>query len=69
VVFIGQEVTIDLICLVDSGADVSILSKEIAESLGLDLSGPVGIAYGVGGQVSTVDTHANIAIGMGTIVL
>ena len=37
----------------------------MAESLGLDLSGPDSLAYGVGGEVHTVDTHVNIAIGNG----
>lgn len=46
----------DTLGLLDSGADLSVISKEIAEILHLDLSGEKSFAIGVGGRVETVDS-------------
>jgi predicted aspartyl protease len=51
------------IALLDSGADISVISQEVAELLGLDLSGEREEATGIGGKVPAVQTSVNIEIG------
>lgn len=65
VTFVGPKATFDIICIIDSGADISILSKETAEVLGISLSGKMEYSYGVGGKVQTVPSHVEIRIGHG----
>ena len=48
--------------LIDSGADVSAIPHEIAEALGLDLSGPSSTAEGIGGKAETKDSYMTIEI-------
>ena len=52
----GKE-KIETIALIDSGADISAISKDLAEILGLDLSGEHNAAYGIGGKVDAIDTY------------
>ena len=47
---------IQTMALIDSGADVSVIPKDFAELLGLDLSGKRDIANGLGGEVSVVNS-------------
>jgi len=49
--------------LIDSGADVSVIPKEVAELLGLDLNKNKEEARGIGGKVPAVQTNINIEIG------
>jgi hypothetical protein len=51
--------------LLDSGADISAMPKDVAEILGLDLSGKKEPAFGIGGQVSAVPTSVNVSIEKG----
>ena len=51
--------------LLDSGADVSAIPKQIAELLGLDLSGEKEKAFGIGGEVPAIETSMNIEVGRG----
>jgi len=60
----GKEV-IDTIGLLDSGADISALSKEFAEVLGLNITGEKTPAFGIGGKVDAVDTSMKICIAKG----
>ena len=53
------------IALVDSGADISVMPKAIAELIGLNISGEITSAYGIGGRVDSVETKANITIEKG----
>jgi len=58
----GHEETVELIFLLDSGADYSVLPIEVAEILGLDLSNPAEQSSGVGGSVNTIKSNAKIII-------
>ena len=50
-------VALPFLCLVDSGANVSLFSSDVADLLGLDLkSGPEKKLWGIGGEV-TVYLH------------
>ena len=60
----GKEI-ISSIGLVDSGADISAISKDFADILGLDLTGKIEPAYGIGGKVDSVETMVNITIEKG----
>ncbi|MFC1722931.1 retropepsin-like aspartic protease [Nanoarchaeota archaeon] len=51
--------------LVDSGADISAMSREFAEALGLDLRGKRSAAFGVGGKSEAVDTKMKILVSKG----
>jgi len=55
----------DSIALLDSGADISAIPKDIAEILGLDINGPHDFAFGIGGKVESVDSKINISIEKG----
>jgi len=63
ITFIGPSESIDAIALIDSGADISLIPKEMAEVLGLDTAGEFKWAYGVGGKVRTVERHLRLKIG------
>ena len=60
----GKEV-FDTIALLDSGADISAIPKNIAEILGLDLSTKHSPAFGIGGKVDALDTKIGIHIEKG----
>ncbi|OPY31274.1 MAG: Retroviral aspartyl protease [Methanomassiliicoccales archaeon PtaU1.Bin124] len=55
----------EIIGLLDSGADFTAFTKEIAETLNMDLSGPREKAIGVGGEIETVRSKVTISIGKG----
>jgi hypothetical protein len=55
----------ETIALLDSGADISAISKDLADILGLDLSGEKDAAFGIGGRVDAVQTSMNITIEKG----
>lgn len=54
--------TIPTIGLVDSGADVSVISKGLAELMGLNLNGIVHTASGIGGEVSIVESRMSLTV-------
>lgn len=58
----GKGETLDVVALVDSGADITALPKGIAEILGLDLSGEREDVIGIGGKVPAVNSTCNIII-------
>lgn len=51
------------IALLDSGADISVVPREVAELLGLDMSGPQEEARGIGGKVPAVETKIQVEVG------
>jgi len=57
----GKE-SFDTIGLLDSGADISAIPREVAEILGLKLTGKITPAYGIGGKVRSVETKVAILI-------
>jgi len=48
--------------LVDSGADTSAITADVAEVLGLDVSGEPSKAQGIGGEVKVVGSKMAVAI-------
>ena len=62
---LGTKEKIDTIALLDSGADISAIPKDIAEILGLDINKKPSPAYGVGGKVDAIETIMDIAINKG----
>ena len=65
ITLIGKTMRFDAVALLDSGADVSAVPKDIAELLGLDLSGKREPAYGIGGKVDSVESSLSIIIEKG----
>jgi hypothetical protein len=59
---IFEKETIDTIGLIDSGADISAISEEMATTLGIDCGGKRTPAYGIGGTVESVETTMKITI-------
>lgn len=57
---ISRKETLDTIGLIDSGADISAISKDMAEVIGLDMEGEVTSAFGIGGKVDSIETTMNI---------
>ena len=51
------------VALLDSGADVSAIPEEVAELLGVDLSGKKEDAAGIGGKVPAVQSKLFLEIG------
>ncbi len=64
-ILLTGKINFETIGLVDSGADISAMSKDVAEILGLDLKGDTDYAYGIGGKVKSVDTKVKITIAKG----
>lgn len=56
------EKSIDTIALLDSGADISAMSKDMAELLGLELNKEIDFAFGIGGKVKSVQSNVRILI-------
>jgi hypothetical protein len=48
--------------LIDSGADISVIARSAAKTLGLGLDGPKRVARGIGGKVESVNTEVPIAV-------
>ncbi|MBS3077544.1 retroviral-like aspartic protease [Candidatus Pacearchaeota archaeon] len=65
VTFGGAGAKYDFMVLVDSGADVSVIPKSIAELLGLNLAGEEEEASGIGGVVPAVESSVQIEIHKG----
>jgi hypothetical protein len=64
IVLVGNEI-IPSQGLLDSGSDISAISKDLAELLGLKLDGPREPAFGIGGKVDSVQTSIAILIQQG----
>jgi predicted aspartyl protease len=65
VTFSNGEESFETMGLLDSGADFTAFTKEIAEVLGLDLSGPREKALGVGGVLETIRSKVKITVEKG----
>jgi len=61
----GKGARYDFIALVDSGADISVIPKSIAELLDLNLNGKIEEASGIGGTVPAIQSILNIEINKG----
>lgn len=64
IVFNGKE-KFETIALLDSGADISAISQDVAEILGLDLSSEKEPAFGIGGKVDSVSSKVSIKVEKG----
>jgi len=62
---LNGKVKFDTIALLDSGADISCMPKDLAEVLGLDLNKEKSHAYGIGGMVDSVETKVSITVQKG----
>ena len=49
--------------LLDSGADISAISSDIAELIGIDTDGPRSVSRGVAGTVESIEKTVNITFG------
>jgi len=65
VTFIGPEDSIDIMAILDSGADISVLPMEVGEQLGLDLAKNRSPCSGIGGEVDTAENHVRVRISQG----
>lgn len=64
-IILSSKNRIETTALIDSGADVSVVSLGIARILGLELDKPKTKSFGVGGEVDTIETRMNINIEKG----
>jgi len=55
----------NILALLDSGADVSVVPRKLARILGLDLSGKVTTIGGVGGRMKVTPSMVDIVISDG----
>jgi predicted aspartyl protease len=62
VVFSNGEVSFEIACLLDSGADYLAINQEMAEVLGLDLSGPREPCKTPSGSAEAVQSSVSIRI-------
>jgi hypothetical protein len=60
----GEE-SFEILALLDSGADSSAIPQEMAEVLGLDLTGKKDKSYGIGGMVDSINSRVNVTIQKG----
>ena len=65
ITLIGPSDSVNIIALLDSGADISTISRDIAESLGLNIKDSTSIAYGLGSKFRTVEKNLRIRFGKG----
>jgi len=61
ITFVGKE-NFDTIALLDSGADISAMPKEMAEILGLKIDWKGDYAYGIGGKVKCVQITVTVIV-------
>ena len=59
----GNNLKLDVIALLDSGADISAIPRSMAEVLNLNLNGKKESTFGIGGEVSAIETYVNVEIG------
>ncbi|MFC1691599.1 retropepsin-like aspartic protease [Nanoarchaeota archaeon] len=64
-ILLSEKEKIETVALLDSGADISAVPKDIAEILGLDLRKKHTPAFGIGGRTDAVDTTMKITISKG----
>lgn len=55
----------ETLALLDSGADISAIPKDVADILGLKLGGKKTHAYGIGGRVDSVETKMRMTVEKG----
>ena len=63
--FIGSKDIWDTFAMLDSGADVSVISRDMAEAIGISTEGEVTVANGVTGPGEFISSHVSIHIEKG----
>ncbi len=58
----NAQTSIKVIALIDSGADVSIIPKALAEFLNLDLSGKTMEGYGIAGKIEVKESKMMVIL-------
>ena len=58
----GGSSWVETMALVDSGADVSVIPKDFAELLGLDIGSKIEKSNGLGGEVKVVNSSMEINV-------
>lgn len=53
---------IEVVALIDSGADISVIPQGLAEFLNLNLTGEKEKANGIGGEISVINSSVNVNI-------
>lgn len=61
----NSRIKIEFMALIDSGADLSIIPKEVADLLNLNLEGKKDKSRGIGGEVDVINTIITINIKKG----
>ena len=59
------ETIIEVMALLDSGADISVIPSDFAQLLNLDLNKERTKAFGIGGEVESIETSINLIISKG----
>lgn len=62
ITFIGPSEALSVVAVVDSGADFSVLPKEVAEVLGLRLDQNIEPCYGISGKIDAAEDHVRVKI-------
>ena len=55
-----SEKTIWTTALLDSGADISVISEELAKTIGMDLSAQPHEVFGIGGPIQAIESKVTI---------
>ena len=58
----NSSLSLNVVALVDSGADCSIIPKGLAEVLNLNLSGPTQDSYGIAGSIKCIQSSVKIVL-------
>src|SRR3989338_5433901 len=61
----GKTESFQVIALLDSGADVSVISKDMAELLGMNLDKESHKSFGIGGAVNSISSNIKIVVEKG----
>ena len=63
VLFKGQSLTgFQVVALVDSGADLSVIPRGLAEVLNVDLTGPKQDSFGFGGKIVCIESKVSLTL-------
>ncbi|MFH1400291.1 MAG: retropepsin-like aspartic protease [Nanoarchaeota archaeon] len=63
--FLTKDCAFDTIGLLDSGANISAIPRDVAEVLGLHLTPQDSLSFGIGGKVRSAETKITMRIGNG----
>jgi|SRR3989344_5676217 len=58
----GENISTQIYALLDTGCDVSVIPKSLAESIGIDISGKKGELFGFLEKTDVVESYARIKI-------